>query len=121
MPSTASLAVGVVGMIPSVLAGDAVEQLLPAPLDQAQVDPTNHDGTGVLVVCGVVAPLLVVAGWDALTTTVVRRCSLGRRGLSCRRPITREPVQRGPRESFGSVVVRELWICAADGRANPDD
>ncbi|RYY13821.1 MAG: hypothetical protein EON55_09625 [Alphaproteobacteria bacterium] len=73
-----SLALGVVGIVPFVLAGYAVEQLLLAPLDLAPVDSTNNDGTGVLVVCGVVAPLLVMAGWAALTATVVRRCSLRR-------------------------------------------
>lgn len=39
-----SLALGVVGIIPLVLAGYAVEQLLLAPLDPAPVDPTNNDG-----------------------------------------------------------------------------
>ena len=73
-----SLALGVAGVVPFVLAGYAVGQLLLAPLDLAQVDPTNDDGMGVLVVCGVVAPLLVVAGWVALTATVVRRYLLGR-------------------------------------------
>lgn len=47
-----SLALAVVGIIPFVLAGYAVEQLLLAPLDLAPVDPTNNDGTSVLVVCG---------------------------------------------------------------------
>jgi hypothetical protein len=75
-----SMALGVVGVIPFVLAGYAVEQLLLAPLDLAYVDPTNNDGTGVLVICGVVAPLLLVAGWAALTAAVVRRWWLGRRG-----------------------------------------
>jgi len=75
-----SLALGVVGVIPFVLAGYAVEQLLLAPLDLAPVDPTNNDGTGTLVVSGVVAPLLVVAGWAALTATVVDHYWLGRRG-----------------------------------------
>lgn len=75
-----SLALGVLGVVPFVLAGYAVEQLLLAPLDLAPVDPTNDDGTGVLVVCGVVAPLLVVTGWAALTAAAVRRCWLGRRG-----------------------------------------
>lgn len=76
----ASVALGVVGIIPFVLAGYAIEQLLLAPLGLAPVDPTNDDSTGVLVIGGVVAPLLVVVGWAALTATVVRRCRLRRRG-----------------------------------------
>lgn len=74
-----SLALGVVGVLPFILVGYAVEQLLLAPLGLAPVDPTNDDGTAVLVVGGVVAPLLVLATWAALTAAVVRQRGLGRR------------------------------------------
>ena len=74
-----SLALGVVGVLPFILVGYAVEQLLLAPLGLAPVDPTNYDGTAVLVVGGVVAPLLVLATWAAFTAAVVRQRGLGRR------------------------------------------
>lgn len=75
-----SLALGIVGILPFVMAGYAVEQLVLAPLGLAPVDPTNNDGTAGLVIYGIVAPLAVAASWAALTAAIVRRRNLGRGG-----------------------------------------
>ena len=75
-----SIALGVVGILPFVMAGYAVEQLVLAPLGLAPVDPTNNDGTAVVVICGVVAPLAVAAAWVASAAAIVRRRNLGRGG-----------------------------------------
>lgn len=65
------------GILPFVVAGYAVEQLMLAPLGLAPVDPTNNDGAAIVVLCGVVAPLAVAAAWGALTAVSVHRYNLG--------------------------------------------
>lgn len=75
-----STALGIVGILPFVMAGYAVEQLVLAPLGLAPIDPTINDGTAVVVICGIVAPLAVAASWAALIAAIVRRRDLGRGG-----------------------------------------
>jgi hypothetical protein len=73
-----SAAVGVVAVLPFVMALYALEQLVLAPLGLAPVDPTNDDGNGVVVVVGVLAPVAVLAVWAGLTAALVRRGRLPR-------------------------------------------
>lgn len=75
-----SIVLGIVGIIPFVIAVYAVEQLLLAPLGLAPVDPTNNDGAAGLVIFGIGAPLVVAASWAAAAAAVVRGFGLGRCG-----------------------------------------
>lgn len=69
-----SVAAGVVGVVPFVIAGYVFQQYVLVAVDLATSDPTFDEGVVVSLVGGVLAPGAVLAVWGLVVHRLVREC-----------------------------------------------